>query len=101
MCMQAGCTNKIGKIAFVRQSPSGLTVPSKPPDEVSIGKFDVLATYQYARALLAGETDDEAKQHGIVAAIMGAKARRGEKRDHQSEREAAEKKSNSSITAAT
>ncbi len=43
--------------------------------EVSIGKFDILATYSYAKALLDGVPADEAKQRGIVAAIMGAKAR--------------------------
>ena len=42
----------------------------KSPDDVSIGKFDILATYTYAHALLNGMTDDEAKQRGMVAAIM-------------------------------
>jgi len=42
--------------------------------EVKIGKFDILATYTYARALLDGAPVDEAKVRGIVAAIMGAKA---------------------------
>ena len=46
----------------------------KKPDDVSIGKFDILATYTYAKALLDGLDDDEAKQRGMVAAIMGAKA---------------------------
>jgi hypothetical protein len=49
----------------------------KPPNEVSIGKFDILATYVYAQALLHGLEDDEAKQRGMVAAIMGAQARLG------------------------
>ena len=49
----------------------------KKPDDVSIGKFDILATYTYAKALLDGLDDDEAKQRGMVAAIMGAKARIG------------------------
>ena len=31
---------------------------SKPGD-VSIGKFDILATYTYAHALLSGMNDDE------------------------------------------
>ncbi len=30
-------------------------------DDVSIGKFDILATYAYAHALLSGMDDDEAK----------------------------------------
>ena len=46
-----------------------------PSGEVSIGKFDILATYTYAHALLSGMDDDEAKQRGMVAAIMGAQAR--------------------------
>jgi hypothetical protein len=45
-----------------------------PPKDVFIGKFDILATYAYARALLDGLDDDEAKQRGMVAAITwGAK----------------------------
>ena len=44
---------------------------------MSIGKFDILATYTYAKALLDGLDDDEAKERGMVAAIMGAKARLG------------------------
>jgi len=32
-----------------------------PSDDVSIGKFDILATYTYALALLDGKTDHEAK----------------------------------------
>ena len=43
--------------------------------DVKIGKFDILATYSYAKALLDGTSTNEAKVRGIVAAIMGAKAR--------------------------
>ena len=76
----------------------------KPPDDVSIGKFEILATYAYARALLDGLNDDEAKQRGMVAAIiMGAQARLGiRKEDHgdfQAQKEAAEKKKKTTITA--
>ena len=46
-------------------------------DRVSIGKFAILATYTYAKALLDGLSLDEAKQRGMVAAIMGAQARLG------------------------
>ena len=57
--------------------------------EVKIGKFDILATYSYAKALLEGASMDEAKQRGIVAAIMGAKAKlghtSGSQRDHETE----------------
>ncbi len=41
--------------------------------EVSIGKFAILATHTYAQALLHGLDDDEAKQRGMVAAIMALK----------------------------
>ena len=75
----------------------------QPLDDVSIGKFDILATYAYARALLDGMTDDEAKQRGMVAAIMGAQARLGIRKEHheefQAQKEAAEKKKTTTITA--
>jgi hypothetical protein len=75
----------------------------EPSDDVSIGKFDILATYAYARALLDGMTDDEAKQRGMVAAIMGAQARLGIRKEHheefQAQKEAAEKKKKTTITA--
>jgi hypothetical protein len=73
------------------------------PHDVSIGKFDILATYTYAQALLHGSEDDEAKQRGMVAAIMGAQARLGVRKDHheefQTQKEAAEKKKKTTITA--
>jgi hypothetical protein len=75
----------------------------KPPSDVSIGKFDILATYAYAKALLDGLADDEAKQRGVVAAIMGAQARLGIRKEHhdefQAQKEAAEKKKKTTITA--
>ena len=75
----------------------------EPTDDVSIGKFEILATYTYARALLDGLDDDEAKQRGMVAAIMGARGRLGiRKEDHgdfQAQKEAAEKKKKTTITA--
>ena len=36
------------------------------PVDVRIGKFDILATYTYARALHDGLDDDKAKQRGMV-----------------------------------
>jgi hypothetical protein len=73
------------------------------PDEIKIGKFDILATYAYAKALLEGASTDEAKQRGIVATIMGAKAKldhtSGSQKDHQAEKTAAEKKKKTTITA--
>jgi hypothetical protein len=75
----------------------------KPKSGVSIGKFDILATYTYASSLLEGLDDDAARQRGMVAAIMGAQARRGVRKDHheefQSLKNAAEKKKKTTITA--
>src|SRR5580698_10022835 len=71
--------------------------------DVTIGKFDILATYTYAKCLLDGHTEDEAKQRGMVAAIMGAQARLGIRKDHheefQAQKQAAEKKKKTTITA--
>ncbi len=61
----------------------------------SIGKFDILATYTYTKAVLDGATDTEAKERGMVAAIMGAKARSGHAislNDYQTDKTAAERK---------
>jgi hypothetical protein len=73
------------------------------PDEIKIGKFDISATYAYAKALLDGAPADEAKQRGIVAAIMGAKAKLGHtggsQKDHQADKTLAEKKKKTTITA--
>jgi len=81
---------------------SGIMAKS-PSGGVSIGKFDILATYTYAHALLNGMDDDEAKQRGMVAAIMGAQARLGirkeQKEEFQAQKEAAEKKKKTTITA--
>ena len=45
--------------------------------DIKIGKFDILATYTYAQALLHDVPDAEARQRGIVAAIVGARAKSG------------------------
>src|ERR1700678_4171953 len=78
-------------------------IKNQDPHDVSIGKFDILATYTYAHALLSGLDDDEAKQRGMVAAIMGAQARLGVRKEHheefQAQKEAAEKKKKTTITA--
>jgi len=81
-----------------------MSVPkNNAPSEVSIGKFAILATYTYAQALLHGLNDDEAKQRGMVAAIMGAQARLGIRKEpheeFQAQKEAAEKKKKTTITA--
>ena len=54
---------------------------TKPSSDISIGKFDILGTYVYSQALLQGLDDDEAKQRGMVAAIMGAQARLGVRKE--------------------
>jgi hypothetical protein len=41
---------------------------------VLIGKFEILATFTYAKALRDGRPDSEAKQRGIMAAVMGARS---------------------------
>jgi hypothetical protein len=79
---------------------------SKTEADVSIGKFDILATYTFARALLNGIAADEAKVRGMVAAIMGAHARLGlpphghaHDEGFQDEKDRAERKKKTSITA--
>jgi hypothetical protein len=73
-------------------------------EDVRIGKFDILATYSYAKALLDGLERDEAEQRGMVAAIMGAQARSGHgggshADDYKADKAAAEKKKKTTITA--
>jgi hypothetical protein len=72
-------------------------------NDVSIGKFDILATFTYVHSLLSGMNEDQAKQRGMVAAIMGAQARLGIRKEHheefQAQKEAAEKKRKTTITA--
>ena len=74
------------------------------PDRVSIGKFEILATYTYARALLDGLPENAAKERGLLAAVMGAQARTGTRRrrdqEHPDRTPAAKSKSESTITAA-
>ena len=72
--------------------------------DVRIGKFDILATYAYAKGLLDGLDDAEARERGMVAAVMGAKARLGHPGGHHddaynSDKQEAEKKKKTTITA--
>ncbi len=77
----------------------------RPSGDVSVGKFDILATYAYARGLHDGLPDEEAREKGMVAAVMGAKARLGHTTggthsdDYRADKEAAEKKKKTTITA--
>jgi hypothetical protein len=69
--------------------------------KVFIGKFDIRATYTFAKALRDGMPKTEAKRRGMVAAIMGAHARLGIPHDHkefESLKEAAEKRNKTTIT---
>ena len=62
-------------------NPPGSSSAAEPPGtdaprtDALIGKFEILATYTYAKALRAGLPEPEAKQRGLVAAVMGARAR--------------------------
>ena len=49
---------------------------AKKPANISIGKFEILATFAYAQALLGGADDDEAKRLGLLDAVKGANYRR-------------------------
>jgi hypothetical protein len=40
-----------------------------------IGKFEILATHVYVKNLRAGRSEAQAKERGIIAAVMGARAR--------------------------
>jgi hypothetical protein len=78
-------------------------VAKKAVGDVSIGKFDILATYAYARARHEGLSDDEARERGMVAAIMGARARLGYARsagegDSGKQKDTAERKAKTTIT---
>jgi hypothetical protein len=53
-------------------TPAG---PEATRNDTLIGKFEILATYTYAKALRDGLPEPEAKQRGIVAAVMGARSR--------------------------
>jgi hypothetical protein len=68
----------------------------------SIGKLDILATSTYDRALLEGSTEADARDRGMVKAIMGARARSGQAGAHdddQTDETAVEKKKRTMITA--
>jgi hypothetical protein len=52
-------------------------------EDVSLGQFNILASYTYTEALRDGLTEDEAKERGMAAAIMGAQARLGVHHRHE------------------
>lgn len=71
----------VGNASQQRADPPGRSSAATPagPDatrnDLLIGKFEILATYTYAKALRDGLPEPEAKQRGIVAAVMGARSR--------------------------
>jgi hypothetical protein len=67
--------------------------------DVHIGKFDILATYTYAKAILDGAPEAEAKERGMVAAIMGAKAKLGHTVSQAEQKTEAEEQKKQTITA--
>lgn len=71
--------------------------------DATIGKFDLLATHVFATALSHGLPEGEAKEKGMIAAIMGAKSKlarsAGRERAESSQKELAEKKKKTTITA--
>jgi len=59
------------------------------PGHVPIGKFDILAASTYAKALLDGLPDEEAKERGMVAAPLNdARHRIGSHRPQNVNRDA-------------
>jgi hypothetical protein len=48
----------------------------KSAEQITIGKFDILATYTYARELLDGRDDADVRRLVMVAAVGGANYRR-------------------------
>jgi hypothetical protein len=83
--------------------PLKRTSKTKEEDEaLRIGKFDILAGYIYVKERLAGQSEDEAKQRGMVVAILGARSRLGQRthreEDAQKLKESAEKKKKTTIT---
>jgi hypothetical protein len=75
---------------------------SKPV--IPIGKFDILATFAYAKARLDGFAEEDAKERGMVAAILGEKAKLGHvtttHTNYQADKAKAAKKKKKTITAA-
>jgi hypothetical protein len=66
-----------GRKAELRRDTSIPRSPgsAKPQSDLLIGKFEILATYTYAKALRDGLTEPQAKERGIVAAVMAARSR--------------------------
>src|SRR5258707_1222598 len=81
----------------------GGDVTKKPPDDVSIGKFDILATYTNPSPRLGGGAGGGAKRGGRGGGIRGARARLGIRKtredDFQAKKKAAERKKRTTIPA--
>ena len=59
---------------------------ASPRSDLLIGKFEILATYTYAKALRDGLPEPEAKQRGIMAAVIGTRARGVSRGSHELQR---------------
>lgn len=71
---------------------------------VKIGKFDIFATYTYAKGKAQGMASDEAKVYGYSIAVLGAQAKMGNRKAARSGdplatlKEAAEKKKKGKVS---
>jgi hypothetical protein len=66
-----------------RQEKGARITAKEDSGDVSSGKFEILATY--TKGLLDGLDEEEAKERGMVAAIMDAQARLGIRKMHHGE----------------
>jgi hypothetical protein len=65
----------LAKGVAVLAGPAQVESGVSPKQVIKIDKFQILASYTYTRALRDGMPDREAKERGIVAAVMGARNR--------------------------
>lgn len=70
---------------------------------VQIGKFDIFATYTYAKGKAQGMADGEAKVYGYSIAVLGAQAKMGNRKGGGGNpltvlKEAAEKKKKGKVS---
>ena len=70
------CPSSLMPSCLMRPAQAQQVPPKeRSPHDVRLGKFEVLAAYTYAKSLRDGLPDREAKERGIVAAVMGARSR--------------------------
>ena len=73
-CLLASSTLDILAACPQEQNPPAPAV-EKRESGPRIGKFEILATHVYVKNLRAGRSEVQAKERGITAAVMGARAR--------------------------